>query len=364
MKLRNVLLKKLNACKLTAGVALTGLLINASAGLHAAESAAPISKPHGIFISGGQFQSEKHLNQPFVDGTLLRPRWREIEPSPGKYDWSVLDAEIAKVKKAGKLYTLGIVGGPSTPEWVFKQKGVKAFEYSFHNPHAMRDRSQPQIMPIPWDAAYLRLWQDLIAEAGKRYGDDPSLYLVHITGSTQNGFEMQLPQDRSRGRDSNVNIPDWNQYGYSKAKIIGAWKTTIDSFVNAFPHKPLDLEIHGVLEDYSIPRELIAYGINRAPGRFGAFGAWLNNRQQPWDRPLRDIMISASGQSFCNYQLIGNETRQAERMGSGGLKGVVELGMSHGCYYYEIWEADIKNPGFHPWFTQLQSQLKDKAQRH
>lgn len=332
-------------------------------GISIAEAGLPPNfKPHGIFVSGGKFVPEDIMEKPYVEGALVRPRWRDLEPEPGKFDWSFLDAEIGKVKKAGKKYTLAILGGPGTPDWVFQQKGVKGFVYSFFNPYSVVDRRIPQKMPVPWDATYLELWQNLIRKVAQRYGNDPALYLVHVTHSTQNGLEMMLPFDKSRGRDKNVNIPDWHQYGYSKAILMGSWKTVIDTFVEAFPDKPLDLEIHPVLEDHSIPSELIDYGISKAPGRFGAFGAWLNNRQQPWDRPLRDIMSKAGKRAYCNYQLIGNETRQAERVGMGGLKGTIELGMSQGCYYYEIWEVDLKNPKFSPWLNQLHAELKSKAQ--
>ena len=325
------------------------------------------TKPKGIFISGGH-QVTSVLAQEFVDGALIRVRWSALEPSPGLYDWDDLDDEIAKVKAAGKKYTLAIVSGPRAPKWLYNELKAPSYNYSFKRPSTNKNsanknstnknRSKNKILPLPWDEVYLTRWLQIVDAAGKRYRDDPDLYLVHITSSSQNGFEMQLPMKRG-SRDSNE-VPDWKDYGFSKDRYMAAVKRVIDAFAEAFPTQFLDLEIHSVLTDSSIPEELIDYGASTLGHRFGPFGAWLNNRDTHWDKPLRAVMAKHGKTSFCNYQLIGNVTRQAKKVGPGGLQGAVDLGVSQGCLYYEIWEVDLKNIELRAWLSDTHRQLNAK----
>ena len=312
--------------------------------------------PSGIFISGGRTQEQALLNKPYVDGALIRVPWRDLEPRQGVYNWKHLDDEIARVKRAGKRYTLAILSGPSAPEWLYTE-GAKAYEFSFSNPHAPSRPLQNKI-PLPWDQHYIDRWGETIKAVAKRYRNDPDLYLVHITTSSQNGFEMQLPYKRGP-RDTN-NIPDWKTYGYTEQRYIDGTKQVISIFSEAFPKQMLDLEIHPVFESYRIPEELLNYGYSVANGRFGAFGAWLSNKNKPWEKKLHQLMTMYADQpnSFCNYQLIGNETRQAQRLGTGGLKGTVQLGLSQGCRYYEIWDIDLKNARLVPFLNQLHNVLQ------
>lgn len=319
-------------------------------------SSVAASRPSGIFISGGQYQEEPLLAKPFVDGALIRVRWHELEPIEGQFDWRYLDSEIAKVAKLGKAYTLAVVGGPSTPSWVFA-KGAQGYSFTLNNPYASKARPVDNKLPLPWDAIYLKAWHRLIAELGKRYSSDPNLLLVHITLSSQNGFEMHLPYSRGP-RDPNQ-LPSWDKFGFSEDKYINAAKTTLDAYSQAFPTKFLDLEIHNVFDSYRIPQELVRYGVTHIGKRFGPFGAWLNDRDVRWDKPLRELMKETSSQSFCNYQLIGNATRQLERVGKNGLQGAIQNGLDDGCRYFEVWEVDVKNRDFEQYLTELQSQLKN-----
>lgn len=318
------------------------------------------SGPKGIFISGGRYQQPAVLKSDFVDGALIRVRWSVLEPRPGQFDWGYLEGEIAKVKKAGKKYTLAVVSGPSAPQWLYDELSVPNFTYSFNSPYGSKKRSRSHTLPLPWDAQYLERWFKVIEAVGARYNDDPDLYLVHITNSSQNGFEMQLPMSRGARGKSKSNVPDWSDYGFSRAKYVTAVKKVMDAFAEAFPRQFLDLEIHSVLKDSTIPAELVDYGASTIGKRFGPFGAWLNNRETRWDKPLRKVMAKYGETSFCNYQLIGNETRQVERIGPGGLKAAVELGVSQGCKYYEIWEIDLKNDALKGWLSETQRMLNAK----
>ncbi len=62
----------------------------------------------------------REVDWPFVSGWLVRPGWDEVEPAEGRYDWSLLEGEIATARRLGKRLTLAVLCGPHTPEWVYR----------------------------------------------------------------------------------------------------------------------------------------------------------------------------------------------------------------------------------------------------
>jgi hypothetical protein len=61
--------------------------------------------------------------------------------------------------------------------------------------------------------------------------------------------------------------------------------------------------------------------------------------------------------SFAAFQMIGNQSNQAERF-NGGLRGAVDQGMSWGARYYEIWKADVVNSALHPTLKELATRVQ------
>lgn len=301
--------------------------------------------PKGIFACYGFSLNDRVLQAPYLSGVLIRARWRDVEPHEGRYDWSYLQREIGKAKRYGKKVTLALVGGPHTPDWVYVA-GAADFEYIFNNPYSPRGGRTERI-PLPWDALFLQKWTRTIHAFGSRFRSDRDVVLVHMTGSSKNGFELQLPERRRRGGAFRGLVDEeWLQAGYTEAKLLAAWKGIIDAFAEAFPNKALDLEIHPLLGNNAIPAQLAEYAHHKMGRRFGTFGGWLSGRPPAWDTEMRRIMGEHCRRSFCGYQLIANETRQAQRLGPGGLIGAIRTGMDEGARYFEVWEADVKNRAF------------------
>ena len=68
-----------------------------------------------------------------VDGISIRQPWRELEKSPGVFDWSYLDSEVRRAADADKVVLLRILSeGPGTPSWIF-EKGVQTLSYENQN---------------------------------------------------------------------------------------------------------------------------------------------------------------------------------------------------------------------------------------
>ena len=256
--------------------------------------------PVGLFVCRGPNPTpEKEVDFPFIDGWLVRPGWDRVEPNDGKYDWNYTESEIALAKRLKKKITLCVLGGPQTPAWLYSL-GAKQFEYTMP-----MGRVRAVKIPPLWDEVYLKKWTALVRALGKQYNGEDTIVLVHITGATGNGLEMQLPfmpQDRER----------WNKIGYAPQKLVAAWKQIIDTFAEAFPNKPLDIDIHPVLGSDQVAEEVAAYGSEKLGKRFGIFSGWLSGKSAEQDRyhaGMHAIAAKDGPKGFAAFQMIASETR-------------------------------------------------------
>ncbi|MBY0525817.1 MAG: beta-galactosidase [Gemmataceae bacterium] len=316
-----------------------------------AEPVAPnVVVPRGIFVCRGPAPTpEREVNFPFIDGWLVRPGWDRVEPEEGKYEWAYIDAEIALAKRLQKKITLMVLGGPQTPPWVYKA-GARDFRYTWGG--RFRESEEARI-PLIWDDVYLRKWTALVSALGKRYGSEKTIVLVHISGATENGLEMQLP---ASPRDR----PEWMKAGFTPDKVIAAWKRIIDTFAQAFPQTPLDIDIHPVVGTDKVAEDVAAYGYSKLGKRFGVFAGWLSGKGADKDRHhagMHGLAQKYGKLSFAGFQMIGNETNQSERF-QGGLKGAVDQGMGWGARYFEVWKADAVNAQLHPTLKELATSVK------
>jgi hypothetical protein len=305
--------------------------------------------PVGLFVCRGPNPTpEREVNFPFIDGWLVRPGWDRVEPKEGEFDWRYIDSEIELAKRLNKKLTLCVLGGPQTPAWVFSS-GAKGFKYSMP-----LGRVKEAKIPLLWDEVYLKKWTALVRALGKKYDTNPTIVLVHITGATGNGLEMQLPftpQDRE----------EWQRLGYTDGKAIAAWKQIIDTFAKAFPSKPLDIDIHPVLGSDQVAGDVAAYGSEKLGKRFGIFSGWLSGKSADRDRHHAGMLALAAKygpKGFAAFQMIASETRSPGQFAEGGLKAAIEQGLSWNARYFEIWETDAMNPELHPTLQAMATRIK------
>ncbi|MEI7532777.1 MAG: hypothetical protein WCK57_00275 [Verrucomicrobiae bacterium] len=76
---------------------------------------------------------------PYIKGHADRVQWGEMEPKPGVYEWSKMDAQIRNAAKGGYRYYFVLWTGPHSPEWIYENgvpkvacsgsKGKDSFPY-------------------------------------------------------------------------------------------------------------------------------------------------------------------------------------------------------------------------------------------
>lgn len=297
--------------------------------------------PRGIFVSSGPTVSDKVLSQQLVTGNLIRVGWGEVEPVAGKYDFNKIKLLVQQAKRLDKKVTLSVLNGPRAPTWLC-DKGGKSFQFEFKN-HFSNKGDREATIPLPWDSVYLHYWTAMVKALGVEFNNDKTIALVHITHSSKNGFEMQLPELRKMRKPETPWDGPWKKAGYTESRYIEALEQVVDAFFNAFPAHFLDIEIHPVLGSLGPARSIWYYGHQKIGQRFGLFSAWWSGKEQAWNRDMLPLIKDACQNSFCTFQIIGNETRQSDRLLDGSLIKTMQVAHEKGGQYFEVWDIDLKN---------------------
>lgn len=304
--------------------------------------------PTGVYSSGGPTNAVNNSvdsrldNLSYVDGALVRIGWKDIEIAPGVYDWTRLDDQFSRAATYDLKISLGIVNGMAYPNWLESQ-GAETFSYLF--------RGTPAKMPVPWDPVFLDRWTQFVSAVGARYGDSPWLSLVHITTSSGNGFEMQLPS-------TPTDVTNWNAIGYSVDRHVAAYQRVVDAFAAAFPNKPLDLEIHPVLNNDAVAEQTVAYANEVLGQRFGVFAAWWSQHNADVAYPgMFQLLREQANQTFAGVQLVTNATKDPNGFGTGGIQEALDRAFASQVRYFEPWDTDLLNSSLADMFTDLHAQI-------
>lgn len=191
-----------------------------------AASAAP-PEPRGYYVlQSGRTDApipNDLLENPHLEGFVLRRMWAQVNPEPGQYEWSYLDREIARAKQHGKKLQLIVFSGAATPGWVY-EAGAKSLSFT-----DFRKAVIPLRMPTPWDEIMLQKYETFVSTFGDRYNREAAVTLVHAGGPTRFSVEFHLPREVSE-------LPD-----YTPQKLISAWERCIKTYARAFPDKNISL---------------------------------------------------------------------------------------------------------------------------
>lgn len=183
-------------------------------------AAAPIlsDPPPGIY----QVWARAHTDaaQPWIRGGQIVVQWRDIEPSPGKFDWTKLDQLLAVYKAMGKRATVQVDAHPK-PTWLWNQI-------------AHCGVTQNQEIPQYWDPLYLTLQQRMINALAAHLKASPDIATVALVRASPNAIGTELTDVPSgytctpatNGRISSVAWTMKISREYY-AKVMGAYRTAM-----------------------------------------------------------------------------------------------------------------------------------------
>lgn len=250
-------------------------------------------------VDGGVQYS--HLDKPNVDGLSIRIRWSTIEPRNGVYDFDLIDKLAGQAKRRGKIWTLRIMAGTSSPTWIdcpTHGNGAGAF-------------------PLPWCDELTAAFDRLMMTLGAEFGDDPLLVMIHVPGFNKSA-EMHMPNSR-----------DW-----PADQMAEAWEHRIDATAAAFPRQLICLNHSPEKWSAAVIQWHERLGKERACFQMNALKA---TTKTTWTGYTTLEKLDNAGWPI-GFQFVGPSTNTA-RFG-GSLQQAIGKGTSAGARWYEFYQPD------------------------
>lgn len=303
--------------------------------------------PRGVFSLARESEPADPavLRDADVDGISIRQPWRELEKSPGVFDWSYLDSEVRRAADADKVVLLRILSeGPGTPSWIF-EKGVQTLSYE--NQNRFQEGGSGRIA-VYWDPTYLAHKKAMIAAVGKHFADNSAVRVVAAICASSHSGDWAVPHSR-------VDVANWYSIGYTPEKLIDVCKEIIDTTMQSFPKQCVTLAVgrNGRLDPNPnyVARAVVQYARKRYPGRFIVQKNSLAATTPPPGSPnlkhfelLWESRPDVAGQMlWFSYgdPTCRNNGRQAPCDPEATLRRSIDIGLAYGMKYIEIYQADV-----------------------
>jgi hypothetical protein len=312
---------------------------------------------NGIFAfgMGKNFPQSASLKLPYVSGMSSIFTWESLEPEEGKYDFSEIDKQLQWAGKNKKTLNFCLYAGNKSPGWL-SGKGIPYIQWSRRwredQARLKQATQENEEAPAFWDDAYLGYWKKLVDKLAERYGTNPVLGYVSITGPT--------PKDLSTGTVIRYD-EDWQKVkeaGYTPEKHQAAWKAMIDHYVTVFPSKSLVVAL-GPLRpgstDLGLSETVMNYVIGKKYDNVQFLCVILNDT---WfvtsgiSQRLRNLFKEGARQGHgFGYQLVYSAQKmqgfqKGENKQINDFGKTLEIAIDDGASWIEIWHDDIIHPKF------------------
>lgn len=323
----------------------------------------------GIYVASFPLLAPKALlpdavyASPHVSGVYIRLVWARVEPRPGEYDFSLLDAELRRAVASGKRISLSIITGAHAPRWLPSQ-GIAA--RSFRVGRGGQNRQCLEIsMALPWDQGYQKAYAALLRAVADHIRSIPAAWdlvrIVKLTGIGRFTEELRLPADFGDGEvcGNTTSTRTWLEAGYTDDRIVGAWVSLAEAVAHAFPDQLLAQD---VLErnDFPTSAEAGSRGASQTvKARIieAARKLYPNRLALQWNGltatgGLSETVLAAGrtgvhfgwqSNAFRGFDGAGcNPSRRtaAETCSPDQYKAILQNGVSTGADYIEVWPTD------------------------
>jgi hypothetical protein len=224
------------------------------------------SLPQDIVVNAEQGLGQCHwvdpaiLSLPYVswayDAGEMASGWATVEPQPGIFDWTALDAEVNKAHDLGKHIWLELLTTEGqTPQWA-RDAGVVV----------VGSRGGT---PLPWNETYQRLLRRAVHAMAARYDDDPTVDAINVMAGGCYG-EMAICANEA-------DAAAWEQAGYTDEAFIEAAKQLIDIYLedeyqwedgsrsHGFRHTPVVLQLGSGLYGHTaaVIQPVVEYAVSK-----------------------------------------------------------------------------------------------------
>lgn len=243
------------------------------------------------FYGSGEIIPESVIVNPNVDGIMLARYMDELNPTPGNYNWSIIDSEMMRYQnlRPSEMKDLFVkfdfAGGERLPEWLFNQMGAYnaqtnptgyltfveyrkngACQFTNYPPgdatgtggsKAITFRV-PNYKNVVFQNYITNFANDLKNHLVNSQFPDGSTYYSHVyginfltlardTGELRPGGDQQLVQACNRGGTSTNGPALWASAGYKPTvgndSVMSVLNNLMDVWYNTFPDISINLQI-------------------------------------------------------------------------------------------------------------------------
>jgi hypothetical protein len=282
-----------------------------------------------------------------VEGMVVQADWRDLEPgTPGRYDTTAIDKQIAYAKANGLTTRLRVTAGTLALDYVKKLGGA---------PIRFYDHQQRTVTTIGrfWRTDYQARWQALMTYLASRYDTSNTVREVNISGTGTISSETMLTMgnDRIPG-SSTTNARLLVAAGATEAQRRAAlmadiafmqrtWKHT-HTVLFAAPYVPLEVAPRVSL---ATTEAIVRSTYNADPGAtvFGHTGAsetTFKGQTHPNVLQMYRFFIANHYPFMAQTQAYSGG---AKNLGVGNLGYVMTWLANHGAYSVELpsgWQSD------------------------
>ena len=226
-----------------------------------AQSPSPPPYPKGIWGSfGGTGLIPPGLvSNMGIVGIGISADWDIVNPSPGVYDWSTLDARIAQAEAAGFKINL-IIGNSSanTPAWLLDSLPANQKIDLIDPAPGHSTFCGPITTALYWNPVFHQARLDLIAAAGVHYSSDPAIvaYTASFANHNSNDWNIQdtvgviscpacppIIPGYSCGDTIVDQVQQWLDAGWTEQAMLQVGKDICDAAAAAFPNQNIKMPI-------------------------------------------------------------------------------------------------------------------------
>ncbi len=218
---------------------------------------------------------------PGLAGVFIRLLWKDVQTAPGtadsSFDFTVLDREVNKAVKNGKVYSLAIrAGDDGTPSWLFTN-GVTPLQLQDSGDDTP-DCGTRMTLGSPTEIAYQNRYFDLLRKVAAHIKSRADWYraLAYIKPSGANllTHENRLPKRCTAGCICNTQL--FAQDGYTPAGLYAFYQAQTNLLVSEFPNKTM---VYALIQD-GFPRVNNNGGYETSSGTSSGGGSLPGNSEQ------------------------------------------------------------------------------------
>jgi len=163
------------------------------------------------------------LTNPYICGVQLTYEWRQLEPTEGNFQWSIIDEDIKPWADAGKKVWIEVITANKRgsevqprgfPDWITLYNVPIVGYYHEDPPGTQRGR-----YPVFWNSTYQALWEKFVAAFAAKYDGNRNIEFIAVTGYSA-GDEPRLSAE-----DNGYYFNDWISAGLDP----GISKTRVNS---------------------------------------------------------------------------------------------------------------------------------------